>query len=86
MFLRDFRYIFTAMELDNTTNLSCIKILIRLARTSEETAHKIISHSSLIKNLIRQFEKGGMSVDRKSSDMIMMFVFYLCFDGIAFNS
>lgn len=54
------------MELDNTTNLSCIKILIRLARTNSEIAERIMTHTSLIKSLVRQFERVGSIGDRKT--------------------
>lgn len=53
------------MDLDNTTNLSCIKILIRLARTNAEIAERIVSHSSLMRCLMRQFERMGPVGDRK---------------------
>lgn len=47
------------MDLDNTTNLSCVKILIRLARTSREVAEQILPHSNLINSLINRFDKAG---------------------------
>lgn len=47
------------MDLENTTNLSCVKILIRLARTSREVAEQILSHSNLINSLINRFNKAG---------------------------
>lgn len=61
-----FSYIITTLNLDNTTNLSCIKLLIRLARTSREIAERILSHSNLMDNLMKQFEKVGTTGDRKS--------------------
>lgn len=54
------------MELDNTTNLSCIKILIRLARTNSEIAERIMSHTSLMECLMGQFERIGSVGDRKT--------------------
>lgn len=71
------------MDLDNTTNLSCIKILIRLARTNSETAERIVSHSSLMNGLMRQFERMGSVGDRKASLLfhftfeIQIFIYYL---------
>lgn len=52
-------YILTTLDLDNTTNLSCVKILIRLARTSREVAERILSYPNLINGLVNQFAKSG---------------------------
>lgn len=61
------------MVLDNTTNLSCIKILIRLARTNSEIAERIISQTSLMRCLMGQFERMGSVGDRKTSFKISLF-------------
>lgn len=60
------------MNCDNTTNLSCVKILIRLARTSKAIAERIMSYSSLVKFLFNQFAKVGTHGDRK-----LIRIFYL---------
>lgn len=43
------------MRTDNSTVISCLKILIRLARTDKETAEKIFRNSELLHNCVREF-------------------------------
>lgn len=52
-----------------------MKILIRLARTSREIAERILSHSSLIRSLIYQFEKVGSTGDRTFNDYFCSFLY-----------
>lgn len=49
-------YIISSMKLENSTKLSCIKLLIRLARTNQTIADKILSHHELMKSLLHQFD------------------------------
>lgn len=60
-----FSYIFTSLNLENSTKLNCIKILIRLARTSRSTAVNILSHNELMKALLRQFTYVPENIDSK---------------------
>lgn len=59
----DFRYIFTSLHLENSTNLSCIKILIRLARTSKAVAESIVSHGDLLTSIFEQFDRIPQTTD-----------------------
>lgn len=71
-----FSYIFSA-DLENTSHLSCIKILIRLARTSSEIAERIVSHTSLMGCLVRQFERMGSPGDRKTKHLYYFILFLI---------
>lgn len=53
------------LNMTNTTNLNCVKILIRIARTSEQIAAQILSRTSLIECLMGQFGFVVDSGDRK---------------------
>lgn len=48
-------FIFTSMQPNDVTILSCVKILIRLARTSRESAMKILNQPNLIRQMIMEF-------------------------------
>lgn len=63
------------MNLDNTTHLSCVKILIRLARTSREVAERILTYSNLVKFLINQFTKVGTAGESKQWRTISVNIF-----------
>lgn len=58
-----FSYIFTSLNLENSTNLSCIKLLIRLARTSKAIAEKIVAHGDLLKTILEQFNRSPQTTD-----------------------
>lgn len=47
--------------------MNCVKILIRLARTSEDVAKQILSHSNLIEALMGQFAVVMDNSDRMNS-------------------
>lgn len=59
----DFSYILTTLNLENSTNLSCIKILIRLARTSKAVAAKIVGHADLLMAIVEQFNRIPQTTD-----------------------
>lgn len=63
---RHFSYIFASMNLENSTNLSCIKILIRLARTSKAVAEKIAAHDDLMRSIIEQYTRVPQITDGKT--------------------
>lgn len=60
-----FSYIFTSMNLENSTKLSCIKMMIRLARTSKAVAEKIVGHKYLLQNIFDQFSSIPQTTDSK---------------------
>ncbi|XP_055384358.1 RNA polymerase II-associated protein 1 [Condylostylus longicornis] len=48
-------YILKTIRPENSTTISCFKILIRLARTNQDVAKKIVSHKELVQLLIENF-------------------------------
>uniref|UniRef100_A0A182VWJ8 RNA polymerase II-associated protein 1 n=1 Tax=Anopheles minimus TaxID=112268 RepID=A0A182VWJ8_9DIPT len=53
--LERIRYILFAMKPEGATVINCTKILIRLARNSEQMAQKIVSNEALIGGLVKNY-------------------------------
>lgn len=50
-----FSYVCSVLNFENSTTTNCIKILIRIARTSSEAADSIIMHEELMDNILQLF-------------------------------
>ncbi|KAJ6635703.1 RNA polymerase II-associated protein 1 [Pseudolycoriella hygida] len=53
--LQRINYVMFAVRSDNSTVISCFKILIRLARTDKKTAEQLFHRSGLLENCVREF-------------------------------
>ena len=58
-------YILSMFDLENSTKLNCIKILIRLARTNEKCCENILSHDALMKCLVALYSFVPENVESK---------------------
>lgn len=72
--LLSFSYILATLNFDNSTISNCVKILIRIARTSELSVDSIIAHGALMDNVFGVFNHTPLSTEGMSLHIIIVYL------------